>query len=556
MKIYIILHLLLLILIGEINCVKEDLKNASRDNIKADKPDLVRGLTLDQKIGQMIIAAIPGTKMNNSAQQLIKEILPGGIILFGYNLNEKDSIKVYIDGLQKESMAGSGIPLFISIDQEGGRVKRIVREATQFPGNMAAGSGGDGELAYRMARVLGLQLRALGINMNYAPVLDVNNNPDNPVINTRSFGSDTGTVSLLGKRYIRGLQDSSCIAVGKHFPGHGDTNSDSHLTLPVIPYDMSRLNAVEFPPFIEAIKENVEGIMTAHISFPEILKRSEPATLSREFLTDILRVKMNFKGLVITDDMEMNAISKVMIGESAVKSILAGADIILSTSYGRNVNIISDTIKKAVAEKRIPLERIDESVRRILDVKLRYNIISLNKNKIEEGVVIHSEHAAKILSEAQNINHELSRKALYYQGDRKLLLSGRDISRVFITGNRYAAKNLIFFENDSVFGNEKDFMAAGGKSGSRKVVYYHVEDYIPDMGRIKNFYDYCIKSNIEIVILSSGNPYPILRSDSIKNLLMTFSNTEESIRQMAFCLNGVFTPDAGSTIFRGIPGRK
>lgn len=224
---------------------------------------VVEKMTIEQKIGQMLMPAVPGSKIGTASRNIVKDFMPGGIILFGFNLENRQQTARFIEELQAASMQHSGIPLYISIDQEGGRVKRIRDGVTQFPGNLAFGVADDKKLMYTAARVTGLQLRLMGVNMNLAPVLDVNNNPLNPVINLRSFGSEPEIVSRMGVSYIKGLQDGRCIAVGKHFPGHGDTDRDSHHTLPVISYDMKRLKKVELAPFRKAIDAGVEGIMTA-----------------------------------------------------------------------------------------------------------------------------------------------------------------------------------------------------------------------------------------------------------------------------------------------------
>ncbi|TFH42525.1 MAG: glycoside hydrolase family 3 protein, partial [Chrysiogenales bacterium] len=175
-----------------------------------------RMMDLDRKIGQMIMVAIPGSEMSRDTERILERYKPGGVILFGYNLSSFESNRRFIASMQESSMRHSGVPLFVSIDQEGGRVVRIVSGITQFPGTMAAGVAGNARLAYHWGRALGLQLRDTGVNMNLAPVLDVNNNPRNPVINTRSFGPDPRLVAKLGAAYIKGLQESRCIAVGKH----------------------------------------------------------------------------------------------------------------------------------------------------------------------------------------------------------------------------------------------------------------------------------------------------------------------------------------------------
>ena len=206
------------------------------DDDQKNVQNIVKNMSIEEKIGQLLMIGVPGTAINKSSRELIASYRPGGLILFGYNYRTTEQLKKLNNSLQNYASGKKSLPMFISIDQEGGRVRRITGQGvTQFPGNMAAGSANDPLLTYRWARILGIQLRRLGVNMNLAPDVDVNNNPDNPVINTRSFGSDPEIVARHGRAYVKGLQKGGVMAVAKHFPGHGDTSADSHKTLPVIP---------------------------------------------------------------------------------------------------------------------------------------------------------------------------------------------------------------------------------------------------------------------------------------------------------------------------------
>jgi len=511
---------------------------------------LSREMKLDWKIGQMLMMAIPGRSMNRDVDFILKQYRPGGVILFGYNLSTESNNRRFIEDMQKASCAYGGIPLFVSIDQEGGRVVRIVDGVTQFPGNMAAGVSGDRGLAYRWGRALGLQLRLTGINMNLAPALDVNNNPHNPVINTRSFGSDPRRVSELGAAYLRGLQDSRCMAVGKHFPGHGDTNKDSHLTLPVIPYDIKRLERVELAPFRKAVRAGVEGIMTAHIAYPAILGCNDPATVSKKFLTGILREDLRFRGLVITDDMEMHAIARRQdIGEAAVRSILAGSDIILFSSYEKSIPAIFNAIRKAVMDKRIPEARIDESVNRILEAKIRYGIMAPEKGVCAPGRFVLTEKDRNALADADRVNAELSRRGILLFGDRGLVAPPAGVVRIFMTGNPIL-RNELSRKKDNVLvsglGEVGRYRPAPGK---KAVFYLHVSSHDP--APVRSAADFCRKAGIGFVVVSSGNPFPITVAGAAPAGLLSFSDTAESVRQLGRCLNGEFRPAAGGSLLLG-----
>ncbi len=517
-----------------------------------DEADVVsRGMNLDWKIGQMIMVAVPGGRMNREVEMIVKQYRPGGVILFGYNLSSFKNNKKYIEDMQKASCAYAGVPLFVSIDQEGGRVVRIVDGVTQFPGNMAAGVCGDKDLAYRWGRALGLQLRQTGVNMNLAPVLDVNNNPRNPVINTRSLGSDPRLVADLGAAYARGLQESRCIAVGKHFPGHGDTNRDSHLTLPVIRYDMKRLERVELVPFRKAIGAGVECIMTAHIAYPEILGNNDPATVSKKFLTGVLRDDLNFRGLVITDDMEMHAISRRQeMGEAAVRSIMAGSDIVLISSWQGSIPAIVNAIKKAVCEKRLSEARINDSVNRILEVKIRYGIMPVGKEKSRPGVFRLTGRDRKALSDAGRVNSELSRRGIYYFGGRDLIRPAAGVTRVFMTGNRLLREELSRNKNNIII-DGLGGLARHKPARDRKAVFYlHLS--APDPALARSAAALCASTGMGFVLVSSGNPFPLTVSGAVQAGLLSFSDTAESIRQLGRCLNGEFRPASGGSLLLGI----
>jgi beta-glucosidase-like glycosyl hydrolase len=519
---------------------------------------IVNQMSLERKVGQMIMVAVPGTGMGDGIEPIIKNYLPGGVILYGKNLTSLENNVRFIEDMQRCSMGSAGIPLFVSVDQEGGRVIRFVPGVTQFPGTMAAGVCGDGDLVYRWGRILGLQMRMTGVNMNLAPVLDVNNNPGNPVINTRSFGSDPRLVADLGASYIEGLQESRCVAVGKHFPGHGDTDKDSHLTLPVIRYDMKRLSEVELVPFRKAIRAGVDCIMTAHIAYPAILGNDEPATVSKRMLTGLLREEMGFRGLVITDDMEMHAISRRQdLGQATVSTVLAGADIVLvssNDSRGGSIPVIYNAIKKAVLDKQISEERLNESVRRIIEVKLRYGIMNLEKGRPETAPFVLSEKDRRSLEEAVAVNAGLSSQGLLYFGRRDLLRPGKGVARVFVPVNPFLREELSRVRTNAVAASLGDAARFAPGKGGKAVLYLQIVR--PDLAYLESAARFCASAGMDLVVLSSGNPFPITVSGLAHAGLLSFSDTEESNRQIGRCLNGAFEPKTGGTLQLGLQKRE
>ena len=331
----------------------------------------LKNMSLAEKVGQLFQVGFHSKTIDKEIGNLIKNYHIGGVIYFSRNIENLEQTSILSKNLQELALNnGAGIPLFISVDQEGGKVRRI-KDLTYFPANIEIGATGDKELSRKAAAVTGKELKELGINVNLAPVLDVNNNPSNPVIGSRSFGSDPELVAEMGVAYIGGLQRQGIVATAKHFPGHGDTAADSHFDLPVINHDRERLDQIELYPFKRAIEAGVDSIMVAHIYFSDIEPEAGmPATLSKAVLNNLLREELNFEGVIITDDLEMGAITNFFgTAAAAVKTIEAGSDIVLiSHNYDKQKKAIEAVIA-AVENGRISEERIEESLRRIIKLK-------------------------------------------------------------------------------------------------------------------------------------------------------------------------------------------
>ncbi len=336
----------------------------------------IKDMTLEQKIGQMIVAGFPAKEYDQHLDEIIKNKI-GNVILFLKNVGDKEALSELNNKIQRSMLDNIGIPAFITMDQEGGMVTRIYESATFLPGNMALSAAGDSEAFTKAAEISGEELRALGINFNLAPVLDVNNNSKNPVIGVRSYSDKPEVVAEYGVKAIKGLQSKGVIATAKHFPGHGDTDADSHLALPAVPHAMDRLESTELYPFKKAIENGVDAIMSAHILFPAIESEKLPGTLSHKVLTGLLREKMGFKGLIMTDCMEMKAIADYYgTTKAAVRAVKAGADL-LCVSHRLDMQLGSfNEIKAAVLRGEISESRIDESVSRILALKEKYDLFA------------------------------------------------------------------------------------------------------------------------------------------------------------------------------------
>lgn len=358
-----LLYLFAALLIGVICPQTAALTNPEIDTMIAE-------MTIEEKVGQLIMVGFEGTQANEIIETHIRKRFVGGVVLFSRNIQSPKQTAELTNQLQRlaESTAHQ-IPLFIGIDQEGGWVIRLKEGATVLPGNMALGATGSTELAERAGEITAAELAAVGVNLNFAPVVDVNNNPQNPVIGRRSFGESPELVSRLGVAYIRGLQHNGVLGTAKHFPGHGDTTVDSHFDLPTVNHDRERIHALELQPFRAAIDADVAAIMTAHIIYPAF-DPDRPATLSPTILTDLLRGELGFDGLLVTDDMEMKAIDdRYRSGEAAVMAIEAGADIVMVLWSPTKQIEVFDALLSAVKSGRISQARLDQSVERILKSK-------------------------------------------------------------------------------------------------------------------------------------------------------------------------------------------
>jgi len=321
------------------------------------------------KIGQLFMIGFDGTTVSPDLAAFIKEYKPGGVILFSRNLESAEQIVELTNDLQRCSPHS---PLLISIDQEGGRVSRLPKDFTIFPPCDVLGLCNSSDLAYAAAATTAKELRAVGINMNMSPVLDVNSNPANPVIGDRAFGSTPEPVCELGVATARGLQDHGVAACGKHFPGHGDTTADSHKELPIVTASRERLERMELPPFRHAVAKDVATMMTAHVLY-QALDPDRPATLSPAIIGTILRQELRYDGVVLTDDLEMHAIiDHYGIEDATVRSILAGCDMpLICKDRNREVAAIT-ALDKALADGTISAERLEQSLARVARLKQRF----------------------------------------------------------------------------------------------------------------------------------------------------------------------------------------
>ncbi|MEK4057037.1 glycoside hydrolase family 3 N-terminal domain-containing protein [Paenibacillus sp. FSL F4-0087] len=519
-----------------------------------DWDKLISYMTVSEQVGQMLMPDIRQwngkvtTTVHEGLKRSIHDQDLGGLILFDKNIVDIRQLTTFTHDMQREA---GDIPLFLSIDQEGGVVKRIPG-GTNLPGQMALGATGDTALAEAAGQLTGEELKALGIQINFAPVLDINSNPDNPIIGIRSFGSDADLVTRLGLATIKGLQQSGVIAAVKHFPGHGDTTVDSHLGMPVLTHNRARLDAVELKPFRDAIENGVEMIMTAHIAFPAIdnehvtsLKDGKsvpiPATLSKKVLTGLLRGELGYEGLIISDAFTMNAIAEHFGENKAVeRAVSAGVDIILMP---KDPAVAHQTLVNAVKSGKIPDETIHASVKRILELKAKYGLFERSQTlaqKLTElnGIIGSKQHRAVEQEIAERAVTVLaSREGVLpdqiQQGDRVVILAAeQEQAKQLEKQLKQAASNLSLKTEISLIGQGKtnEALQAIGQADYVILASYQFRNVASEFGwsDYQTLIDTMNRRNQRYSLLSLGNPYEMIYLQNVRSGLAVYGKQESN----------------------------
>lgn len=538
-------------------------------------------LTLEQKVGQVFMFGFPGKDPEN-ARYLVQNLQPGGIIYFARNCGTVEEVAALSALLQQWATTScSGIPLFIAADQEGGVVARLTQGISVMPGPMAlaaAVSDGRPELIEEASWAMAIQLRSAGINLNLAPVLDVNDNPENPVIGIRSFGENPQLVARHGVLAAQGLRRGGVIATGKHFPGHGNTSVDSHLDLPVLPHSLERLNSCELVPFKQAIEAGIPAIMTAHIMF-QAIDPEKPATLSGPVLKGLLRNTLGFKGVIMTDCLEMNAIAEHFgTARGAVEAFKAGCDLLLISHTRKLQEEAWHALLEAVKSGEIPEERLDESVARILELKRAFQI----PNPLPEADAYHPrfEQLSRDLhvSSITLVKNEKGLFPLAVPAGRKLRLCVAatmpkrllqvedDPSRypgLSLSGPRtHLAKSLLEVGSSLEIGlviDEVDMDAPGALETCLSLSQEADATIILTQDAVKNpaqarFAQAVVEKVPDTLLIASRSPYDIRVIPGAHTYLCTYSNRPEAMDALAHVLLGKKVPAGRLPVT--IPGLK
>jgi beta-N-acetylhexosaminidase len=525
----------------------------------------LRSMTLREKAGQLMMPFLIGnfSPVGSSSHvrmlEMIEEHGIGGVVM---SVGSPSEVAVKLNHFQERSR----IPLLVGSDLESGAGFRLrgatflpgtidLGGATRFPSFMAVGAANDARLAYQMGRVTATEARAVGIHVPFAPVLDVNDNPDNPIINIRSLGEDPRAVARLGTAFMRGIQDHGADATGKHFPGHGNTETDSHLELPVIRADRARLDSMELFPFQQAIDAGMGGVMTAHISVPALDgDQGDPATLSHDVLTGLLRGDMGFDGLIYTDAMDMYAIDRAYgRREATVRAVEAGADVILMPP---DVGEAVTAIVEAVESGRISEVRLDQSVMRILRLKEELGLHEsplVDTGEIPErvGIPEHMERAQEVADRSITLlrNEDDLLPLLGTRTARVLsvtyrrpsdLMAGRVLNgRLRETYPRLVTAEVDLDTDPDVY----EGLLARARRSNLVVVSLHVATVsysgsvaIPD--EVTDFIRELAESGVPHVVISFGNPYLIRDFPNVRAYLLAWSGAAVSQRAAGRALFG------------------
>jgi beta-N-acetylhexosaminidase len=525
---------------------------------------MVAGMSLQDRVAQMVMVGFQGQSLATSPEleTMVGAYHVGGVVLIEANAHDPRQLGNLTAELQSlAASTGAGIPLFIAINHEGGIVVRITEGVTGFPGNMAVAATGRPEYAYTSAALAAQELRAMGVNMNLAPVLDVNDNPLNPVIGTRSFGESPALAAEYGRLAVRGSQDNGVIAVAKHFPGHGSVGVDSHGALPVLQASVDQLDRRELVPFRAAIEDGVAGIMTAHIAVPAVDESGRPATLSPEILTGLLRQQMGYDGLIVTDSLGMGAVSAGWgQAQAAVEAVRAGADIVLSTTPMEAHIAMVQALVVAVQQGDISVERIDQSVLRILRVKRAYGLFE-RSTPLDLTGVGSAEHQA--------IAGEIARRAvtiLRDDGDgvplppppaRLLLISPSQLPPAASASGTLFAEllrergyevNELVFNLDSGGSRDYVYASAVAQAATYEAVVFGEWELIK---RYVNWDDRWQEDLVGAlhqagcapIVVAWHNPAAILRCPQVSAFLTAYGNTRAQVAVVVAALSGEQVPE-------------
>lgn len=501
----------------------------------ADIEDRIATMTLEHKVGQMFMVNLFGAGLTDVGRELLVTWQPGGVVLGVSNIESFEQVQQLTLRYQQAITTAGGVPLLIATDQEGGLIQRLQEGFTRWPVAMLVTATDNPDLAFRVGQGMAQELRAAGLNMNLAPVADLSTNVDNPIIGRRSPGSDPAQVGRAVAAVIQGMQSGGVLAVAKHFPGHGDTSEDSHTTLPLIPHDFTRLNAVELPPFYAAVEAEVAAVMTGHLWLQAFDPDAPlPATLSYNVVTGLLRDAMRYDGIVLSDALEMDAIDlNYTPGESAVRAVEAGVDLLLvGVNTGENTQMMMmQAVVDAVRSGRLSEQRIDESLRRILEAKARFGVLDWMP-PMTAGQIEAEAHAALItelfqagvtlaLDSTDHVPLRPERRAaIVYPGNRAQIW--RDC--LSVSGEAFRPALQWLSVNDTPSADEIASAVRMAEQVDTVVVWTRDAYVNGDLGTLVN-----ALPPEKVVVIALISPYDWLRFPQIAAYMVTYSPMEAGV---------------------------
>lgn len=523
----------------------------------------VEQMTMEEKVGQMLMPDFRNwegqnvTEMLPEIEKLVKDYHLGGVILFRENVVTTEQTTKLVADYQAAAEKHS---LLMTIDQEGGIVTRL-QSGTDMPGNMALGATRSAELTQNVGKAIGEELSALGINMNFAPSFDINNNPDNPVIGVRSFGEKPELVAELGVAYTKGLQETGTAATAKHFPGHGDTAVDSHLGLPEVPYDLERLKAVELYPFQKAMEADIDAIMTAHVTFPKIdgtkvisqkdgTEINLPATLSYKVLTELMREDMGYEGVIFTDALNMQAIADHFGPVDAViRAVNAGTDIVLMPV---GLESVANGLYEAVRSGEIAEERIDASAKRILSLKMKRGIlkeespVSLEEKTANALQVVGSEAHKQVEKEAAEKSITLVKNEgvlpLKPAAEDLLVVVGNVYSDELYAGLKARHDNTVWIETGAPLTAQQLETAKAAKAVIVGTATSSLAQRSPESAQMKMVNQLVAEVEAPVIGVAVRNPYDVMAYPEIDAYVTQYSFRTASYEAMASAIMGELAP--------------
>ncbi len=507
-----------------------------------------------KKVGQLFIVGYQGEEPGDDFLRFVEEWGIGGVIVFARNLTDPARLPAHLARICE----AAGQQVFTSIDQEGGLVLRILSRGSLFPSAMAMSATDSLELTERCHEAIGREMLSLGLNWNLAPVLDINH-PDNPGIGARSFADTPQRVADFGCAAIRGLQKAGVLACAKHFPGKGHARVDSHLTLPVIPYEAERLERFELLPFAEAIRNEVAAIMTAHVFFPAYEKTPDlPATLSQAVLTGLLRDKLGFKGILVTDDLEMGAITETYgIAQAAAMSFQAGADLLLICHQLEQQRLAAETIMKNLAADPRSGQRLEESLQRIETARKKLSE-GQNSSGLAELKTLHQPLIEKVHADSIRFLRYDPTMLPLSADSAKLVFCIPQISALVQVEEEHredGLKSLIEKEFPRARTIVYDPKTAGaelinqiakaignaGKEIQMVFMTYNAHLFAGQLEAVRHF-----AGNVDkIAVAALRNPYDLAKLPQIKTCAATFGFRTPAIKALLNACKGITTPVTG-----------